>query len=54
VIVSADSKAGGALAGLNRQTGEIVWRRERPKMPNYASPIIIALGRSSRELRVES
>lgn len=40
VIVSADNKGGGALAGLDRKTGEIRWRRERPKMPNYPSPVI--------------
>lgn len=41
VIVSADNKGGGALAGLNRQTGEVVWRRERPELPNYPSPILM-------------
>ncbi len=42
VIVSADNKGGaGALAGLERATGKIVWKVERPKLPNYASPIIL-------------
>lgn len=41
VIVSADNKAGGAIAGLNRKTGEVVWKHSRPKTPNYASPIIL-------------
>jgi outer membrane protein assembly factor BamB len=41
VIVGADNKGGGAVAGLNRETGEIVWRRERPAKPNYASPVIV-------------
>lgn len=41
VIVSADSKAGGALAGLDRQTGAVVWSRPRPQTPNYPSPIIL-------------
>lgn len=41
VIVAADNKSGGALAGLNRATGEIVWKRDRPRMPNYPSPIIL-------------
>ncbi|RIK77061.1 MAG: serine/threonine protein kinase [Planctomycetota bacterium] len=46
VLVSADNKAGGAIAGLNRETGDIVWRHERPKKPNYASPIVVrAAGR---------
>lgn len=46
VIVSADNKAGGAVAGLDRKTGAIVWKVERPKLPNYASPIVLkAAGR---------
>jgi outer membrane protein assembly factor BamB len=43
VIVSADNKGGGAMAGLERATGKIVWKRERPKTPNYSSPIILTL-----------
>ncbi len=46
VIVSADNKGGGALAALDRETGQIVWRRERPRKPNYPSPILLhAAGR---------
>lgn len=41
VIVSADNKGGGAVAALDRATGKIVWKIERPKVPNYASPIIL-------------
>jgi outer membrane protein assembly factor BamB len=41
VIVSADNKGGGAVAGLDRETGKVVWKRERPKTPNYASPILL-------------
>jgi outer membrane protein assembly factor BamB len=40
VIVSADNKGGGAVAGLDRATGKIVWKIERPKTPNYSSPIV--------------
>jgi outer membrane protein assembly factor BamB len=43
VIVTADNKSGGAVAGLDRKTGDIVWTRDRPKLPNYASPIIYHL-----------
>jgi len=42
VIVSADNKAGGAIAALDRSSGDIVWRSERPKTPNYASPVILS------------
>lgn len=41
VLVSADNRGGGAIAALNRATGKIVWRHTRPKVPNYASPIIL-------------
>jgi outer membrane protein assembly factor BamB len=41
VIVSADNKGGGALAALDTQTGEVIWRRERPESPNYPSPILV-------------
>ncbi len=41
VIVSADNKSGGAIVGFNRETGDEVWRRERPAKPNYASPVIL-------------
>lgn len=41
VIVSADNKSGGAIAGLNRQTGEVIWKVERAPLPNYPSPIIL-------------
>jgi outer membrane protein assembly factor BamB len=43
VLVSADNKGTGAIAGLERATGKIVWKQERPKLPNYASPIVLNL-----------
>jgi outer membrane protein assembly factor BamB len=41
LLVSADNKAGGAIAGLDRESGKIVWRVDRPKKPNYASPVVV-------------
>jgi len=41
VIVSADNKGGGAIAGINRRTGKIVWQRTRPMLPNYPSPMLL-------------
>src|SRR5690349_6051076 len=41
VLVSADNKGGGAVAALERATGKVVWKRTRPKTPNYASPIVL-------------
>ncbi len=49
VIVSADNKgpSGGAVCGLDRKTGEVVWRHARPTLPNYPSPVILeAAGRT--------
>ena len=46
VIVTVDTKAGGAVAGLDRATGKILWSKKRPELPNYTSPIILeAAGR---------
>ncbi len=43
LLVTADNKGEdtGLLAGLDRETGKVVWSRKRPKAPNYASPIIV-------------
>ncbi len=41
VLVTADTKIGGAVAALNRESGEIVWRHDRPEFPNYVSPIVL-------------
>ncbi len=41
VIVSADNKGGGALVALERTTGKVVWKHERPELPNYPSPIVL-------------
>lgn len=40
VIVAADNKGGGALAGLDRRSGKIVWKVGRPETPNYPSPVV--------------
>jgi outer membrane protein assembly factor BamB len=44
VLVSADHKGGGAVAGLDRRTGEIVWKQKRPNIPNYSTPAIVQAG----------
>ena len=44
VLVSADSRAGGAVAGLDRKSGRIVWSEPRPKLPNYTSPSVLQAG----------
>ena len=41
VIVTADNKLGGAVAALDRESGKIVWKNDRPKTPNYPSPVVL-------------
>jgi outer membrane protein assembly factor BamB len=41
VIVAADSRAGGKIAGLDARTGRILWSQDRPKIANYPSPAIV-------------
>lgn len=41
VLVTADHKGGGQVAGLDKRTGKILWRQSRPKIPNYASPALV-------------
>jgi outer membrane protein assembly factor BamB len=41
VLVSADHRGGGTLAGLDRKTGNIVWTVARPKIANYTTPAIL-------------
>jgi outer membrane protein assembly factor BamB len=41
VLVTADTKAGGVVAALDRESGEIVWSHDRPELPNYVSPIVL-------------
>lgn len=43
VLVVADHKGGGAVAALDRRTGNAVWKKERPPFPNYSSPIVFHL-----------
>ncbi len=51
VIVSADHRGGGVIAGLDRATGRIVWTEPRPKLANYTTPAILrAAGREQMVL----
>jgi hypothetical protein len=43
LLVSADNKGGGVVAGLDRKTGNIIWTVKRPKKPNYASPVVVKM-----------
>jgi outer membrane protein assembly factor BamB len=52
VIVSADNKGGGVVMGLERTTGKVVWKQERPQLPNYPSPIILPIAGRDQVLMV--
>ena len=41
VLVSADSRGGGKIVGLNRKNGAVVWQQDRPKIANYTSPVVV-------------
>jgi hypothetical protein len=43
VIASADNKGGGAIVAYDRLTGDVVWTKKRPELPNYASPVILKI-----------
>ena len=44
VIIAADNKGSGVIAGLERTSGKLVWKRERPAKANYTSPILLNVG----------
>jgi len=44
VIVAGDHDAGGFVAGLDRASGDIVWRRKRPASASWCSPRVVRLG----------
>lgn len=44
VIVAADHEQGGFLAGLDRGTGNILWRRKRANFASYATPRVVRVG----------
>ncbi len=40
VILAADHMGGGCLAGLDRESGELVWLKKRPAVSTYSSPLV--------------
>ncbi len=43
VIVAADNWGGGFLAALDRNTGKIRWRKKRPAIATYSSPLVAGI-----------
>ncbi|MCA9078296.1 MAG: PQQ-binding-like beta-propeller repeat protein [Planctomycetaceae bacterium] len=44
VIISGDHISGGWLAGLHRETGDIVWKAPRPEAQTFSSAVIAPVG----------
>jgi outer membrane protein assembly factor BamB len=44
LLVSSDHKGGGYLASLDRASGKIEWKIDRPKLPSYCSPVVYHIG----------
>lgn len=40
LLISADNKKSGAICALKRSNGDLVWKVDRPKFPNYVSPVV--------------
>jgi outer membrane protein assembly factor BamB len=40
VICGGDNRGGGFLAAVHRETGDIVWRRQRPDADTFSSPVV--------------
>jgi len=40
VIFAADNRGGGYLAAVDQASGEIVWRKARPAVATYSSPVV--------------
>ncbi|MCA9057967.1 MAG: PQQ-like beta-propeller repeat protein, partial [Planctomycetaceae bacterium] len=43
VIVAGDNWGSGFVAALNRETGELAWRKQRPSVSTYSSPLLVQL-----------
>ena len=41
VIIATDNKGGGNITAFDRKTGDVAWVHERPKLPNYPSPVVL-------------
>lgn len=40
VIVAADNRGGGCIAALDSASGKIAWRKQRPAVATYSSPVV--------------
>lgn len=54
VIVQVENQGDSFAAGIDAKTGENVWRIERPRRANWASPAVIKRGDGRTEVVVQS
>ena len=40
ILVAADHINGGFVTALDRKSGKVIWKQDRPKSPNYPSPVV--------------
>lgn len=43
IIVSADQASGSYVTGIHRQTGDVIWRVNRPDGESFGSPIVASI-----------
>jgi outer membrane protein assembly factor BamB len=41
--VAADNQGGGWIAAVHRKTGEVAWRKARPAISTYSSPVVASV-----------
>ena len=44
VIIAGDNLSGGYIAALHRETGDVIWRKARPAVATYSSPLLATIG----------
>lgn len=44
VIFAADNQGGGYISALDRDSGKLIWRKGRPAVSTYSSPVVANLG----------
>lgn len=43
VIIAADNQGGGFIAALHRDTGKVIWRKQRPAIATYSTPLLASI-----------
>ena len=43
ILVAADHADGGYVVALERKSGKVIWKQDRPKSPNYPPPVVCSV-----------